>query len=373
MKYAILWKLLIGGITWLMLNTAFAHPSDLQTTPTPTMPTISSITLSDHTNTVTALAWSPDGSTLASSAGYFDSQDFVVRLWQADGQPLTELSGHQAPVPSLAWSPDGKILATGSQDQTIKLWQPDGTLLQTLSAKAGIVFALAWSPDGKTLASGSVAGPEQNTVQLWDTNGKPLNTLTTQFSGGKFYNLGWSPDGKYLVGGATDYKLWTADGTQVFHDEACASCTPAWGFSWSPDSQLWAVGNESGLLWIYDTQGQQIMQRQSTAGIDLIRWSPDGQWMAAGKDLWKVDGTKFILKNYLKGLNGPLAWSPDSRYIASTGGHVVYIQQADGKLVTIMQGHTDQIDVLAWSPKGDVLASGSADHTIRLWDVGSLE
>src|SRR5690348_8086628 len=110
MKHAILWKLLIGGTAWLMLNTAFAHPADLQTTPTPTLPPVSSITLSGHTSTVTALAWSSDGSILASSAGYFNSQDSVVRLWQSDGQPLAELAGHNAPVESLAWSPDGKIL-----------------------------------------------------------------------------------------------------------------------------------------------------------------------------------------------------------------------------------------------------------------------
>jgi WD40 repeat protein len=375
MKHSLLITLLLGGLTSLLaLNSAAAQSTATPTNPppTPTLVPITSITLTGHTSPVTVLAWSPDGSILASSAGGFDSHDNSVRLWQADGHPLAELTGHTMPVMSIAWSPDGTMLATGSQDQTIKLWQKDGKLRQTLQANMGIVFVLAWSPDGKTLASGSVFNPTQNTVQLWDTNGKLLKTLTTQFSGGKFYNLGWSPDGKYLVGGATDYSEWTLDGSLVFRRESCARCTPAWGFGWSPDSKLWAIGNESGLLWVYTVDGQQIAQLQSTTDVNIIKWSPDGKWMADGKNLWQINGNKFALKNYTKGTDSILDWSPDSRYIASAGNKVVYIQQADGKWVAILKDHTDLVDSIAWSPKGNLLASGANDNTIRLWDVTSL-
>src|SRR5438552_96490 len=70
--------------------------------------------------------------------------------------------------------------------------------------------------------------------------------------GGKFYNLAWSPDGRWLVGGATDYKLWRADGTEVAHTP---KGTPAWGLAWAPDSTRWATGDESGNLILYDTAG----------------------------------------------------------------------------------------------------------------------
>ena len=246
-------------------------------------------------------------------------------------------------------------------------------------------------------------------------NGQAVKTQVVQ-SDGKWQLL---RDGQpYLIKGAgggaskkllkeiggNSFRTWGTDNLERQLDEAqqlgMTVCVGIWlgqersGFSYDSEEQvtrqfesarkaiekykghpavlLWAVGNESGLLWIYDTQGQQVLQRTSTASIDLIRWSPDGQWMAAGKDLWKVDSTKFVLKNYLKGLNGSLDWSPDSRYIASAGSNVVYIQQADGKLITILKGHTDQVNTLAWSPKGNILASGAADHTIRLWDVANL-
>ncbi len=369
MKHTLLKSLFIDGLAALMLNVATAHPTSLQT---PTMPQVPSMTLEGHTSAVTQLAWSPDGNLLASSAGWFDSTDNTVRLWQANGQELTVLSGHTQPVRALSWSPDGKILATGSDDQTIKLWQADGKLVQNIDVEKGIVFALAWSPDGTTLASGSVASPTQNTVQLWNINGELLNTMTTQFSGGKFYNLAWSADGKFLVGGATDYAEWKADGTLVFSHESCAHCPPAWGFGWSPDSQYWAVGNESGLIWVYGIDGQKITQLQSQSGVDGMRWSPDGKWLAGGKNLWSFDGSQFVLKNYVKG-EQTLAWSPDSRYLASASDKSVYLQQPDGKLITTLEGHTEQIKVLAWSPKGNQLASGSDDHTIHLWDISNLE
>ncbi len=362
MKHSVLRIMFLCGLmTLALINTVAAQPDQ---------PQIPSTVLTGHSSGVNLLAWSPEGSILASSAGGFRSEDSSVRLWQPDGQALTPLLDHTQPVTALAWSPYGNTLATGSFDQTIKLWQSDGTL-QTIESQSGIVFGLAWSPDGKVLASGSVATPTQNTVQLWDKNGTLLHTMTTQFSGGKFYNLAWSPDGKYVVGGATDYAEWSADGTLVFSHESCAHCPPAWGFTWSPDSQRWAIGNESGLVWVYGADGKEITQLESQSNVDVMQWSPDGKWLAGGKNLWQVTDDKFVLKNYVKG-DQTLAWSPDGQYLASAAGEHIYIQQPDGKLLATLNGHTGQVNKLAWSPDSKRLASGSDDQTIRLWDTSPL-
>ncbi|MBX6313969.1 MAG: WD40 repeat domain-containing protein [Isosphaeraceae bacterium] len=114
-----------------------------------------------HDYGIVALAFSPDGTTLAS--GGFDR---AVKLWGvAAGQEWATLNGHEGWVAAVAFSPDGSTLATGSHDQTIKLWDAaTGQELATLQGHTGNVYAVAFSPDGLTLASGSLDG----TVRLWD-------------------------------------------------------------------------------------------------------------------------------------------------------------------------------------------------------------
>ncbi len=132
---------------------------------TPTLQ-VRSIVLSGHQGWVGKLAWSPDGTILASASGDYMAHDQTARLWKRDGTPIAVLSAHTAEVYALAWSPDGSILATGGGDGTVRLWKPDGTLIKTLES-IGSVFELSWSPDGSILASGSSFVRGKQTVQFW--------------------------------------------------------------------------------------------------------------------------------------------------------------------------------------------------------------
>lgn len=141
---------------------------------------------------VLAVAYSPDGQTLASSG----SSDGTIQLWNAEnGRHIRTLKGHTEMVSTLAFSPDGTILISGSKDDALRMWDTDtGRMLRQLSGHSNDVKSVVFSHDGKMLASGS----EDASVRLWDVGtGHFLPTLRGHFWGIKA--VAFSPDSKTIV------------------------------------------------------------------------------------------------------------------------------------------------------------------------------
>ncbi len=156
---------------------------------------------------VGAVAFSPDGGTLASAVL---SLGPVVVLWDvAAGKPKVTLRGRKV-ITCLAFRPDGKMLATGDEEGTIRLWDvATGKVAGILHGHTDWVGAVQFTPDGRTLASGSTDG----TVRLWDVEMGEKKAILRGHEG-KVAAVAVSPDGRVLASAGADkiIRLWDLPG-----------------------------------------------------------------------------------------------------------------------------------------------------------------
>jgi hypothetical protein len=223
------------------------------------------IEIAAHKDAIYALAFSPDGRTLA-TAGY----DRVIHLWDTDGkaakrEPRLTLKDHSDAVYGLAFHPDGKLLASASADRAVKVWDATtGKRLYTLSDPTDWVYAVAWSPDRKHLAAAGV----DRSLRVWAADADGGKLVNTAFAHERpVWRLAYTSDGKTLFSAGEDrvVKSWDAaklTELKVFDAQPDAVLD----FALRPDGKQFALARFDGVGILVGTASGKVEAQPLPAG-----------------------------------------------------------------------------------------------------------
>lgn len=322
-----------------------------------------------HESIVHAMAFSPDGALLATAG------TGTITLWDlASGRAVRSLTGHSGRITAVTFSPDGTLLASSGDDGTARLWDVrTGEQRSVLSGHTEDVLTVAFHPSGATLATGSLDG----TVRIWDVATASLAKTLTDLRGG-VGSLAYSPDGTAMtIGGALGVWRWDVD-----RDETAELDVPfASALAYAADGTV-VIGATAGLS-VWDAASGTVL---ATLGEEdftpyAVAASPDGTLFADGGStgirLWDAPSL----------VHGPTALTGHASALAqlqfSADGTVLATGARDGVRIWNPATGTERIRLaegealptgaeIALSPDGTtVAATRDADATVRLWDAGS--
>jgi WD40 repeat protein len=301
---------------------------------------------------VNGVAFSPDGTRVASVTGAFDfdrpglTGDLVVRdvvtgqeIWPAHRDVPSGFRG-------VAFSPDGRWIATGNASDLV-IWDAATGAEQSRLTDPGNrdlpLLSLAYSPDGRRILAGYGGTSNDPRVighaKLWDAaTGKELGERIPGHPGG-ILSVAFSPDGREVA-------------------LASEGLVEVWGL---------------------DTHKPVLQLRGHASSVYSVAFSPDGLHLASGGfdrtiRLWdRATGNEIRVFYGHESFVTSLAFSPEGRRLisASEDNSLRLWEVASARPLAAFHGHQNQVRCVAFSPDGRYLASGGVDHTVKLWLAAS--
>jgi WD40 repeat protein len=318
---------LLAGAAWRLAPTAQARYSLLQSLAQPVRGVLTA-----PSGVVTALAYSPNGTTLA--AGYSGG---AIRLWDLASHHTISATTWRATPLALAFTSGGQQLEVADAD-AVGTWDLDNQAQITARPFASPAQgnAVAFSPDGRTVATGSADG----NVRLWDAAtgqeiGPPMSSDAQPVA-----TVAFSPDGALVAAGSADgnVQLWNTATQQVAGSAMVVGPAEVDALAFSPDGKLLATGGQDGTarLWDVTTASQTGTTMETGSAVSALTFGISGTTLAAAES----DGATEL-------------WD-------------VATQTQTGAPLTV-QGSAG-VSALAFGPRAGGLATGDGNGSIQLWD-----
>ncbi len=302
----------------------------------------------------------------------------LIRLFRlTDGQPGKVLTGHGATVTGLQFAPDGQTVCSTALDQSVRFWNvADGAIKGRIDTPAPIQ-ALAYSADGAKV----FVGCADKLIRAFDVPAVAPRQLVAPAA--PVASMQVSPDKKWLALAEADGRISLINlATGQPAPPLVGHAGPVTGLSFSADStRLASSGADKTLrLWNITAPQPLLVLSGSLAPVECVALHPKTTHVAAGTNdgrvaLFKLDVAE---PRALAGDNGipatVAAISLDGKQLAIGGTAadkpVVFLRDiASGNITKTLGGHEGPITALAFSADGARLVSGSADKTARVWNL----
>ena len=357
-----------------------------------------SMELEGHASGICALAFSQDGTTLASG-----SYDGTIRFWNpTTGKEIsTFATGHSKYITSLAFSNEDTILTSVDFNGTVNLWNMrtkqghsylnigqntrDGATFLShdamLYAAMGNNYTTAFYPLGSGWIGGG-GGRRVTKFQVWNLSTR--EELHGPWTHQNYYinAVTFSPDNKMLVvsdrsKGILSWKIESGEETVLLNLNQRSHWKNKLIFSPNGKMVAFQGGHSGSHIWDYETQ-QEITPEYHKRNSSAISFSPDNMMLVIAYHdqivLWDIVENEFNERGSMKtGITEEITFSPDGKFIISASAHgwedpiKVWDVETGNELLSL-NGHTEKIYVLRFSHNGKILATGSMDGTILLWD-----